>query len=534
LSDSASSPEHVDVLVIGAGLSGIGAACHLTDKLPKKQFVILEARDASGGTWDLFRYPGVRSDSDMFTLGYAFRPWEGEKAIADGRSILDYVRETARDRGVDAKIRYGHRVTRAAWSTAEERWTVDAVRAGTAEITRFTCAFLFANTGYYRYDHGFSPAFPGAERFGGQIIHPQHWPASLDYSGKRIVVIGSGATAVTLVPALATEAAHVTMLQRSPSYIISLPQGDRIADALRAKLPARQAHSMIRWKNVMLATLIYQLSRRRPRLMKSLISKGVARRLPAGYDVATHFSPTYAPWDQRLCVAPNGDLFRAIREGQASVATGAIDTFTETGVRLASGEEIPADIIVTATGLNLLLFGGMRLEVDDRPVDLSKTVGYKGMMFSGVPNFAATIGYTNASWTLKADLTADYVVRLLNHMDRNEYRQAMPIAPELSQERRPIIDLTSGYIRRSLDLLPKQGSRVPWRLHQNYLRDVLMLRYGKLDDAGIVFSSGAPAREIDLRGEGFLVRSGEAEDSADNGGRSSDLGLQRSQPYGNV
>ncbi len=498
MSDTAPAAEHVDVLIIGAGLSGIGAACHLSDELPRTSFTILEARESSGGTWDLFRYPGIRSDSDMFTLGYSFRPWDGAKAIADGSSILEYVRSTARDRGIEGRIRYGHRVTGASWSTAHGQWTVQALHTATGEIRSFTCGFLYANTGYYRYDEGYSPDFPGADRFGGQIVHPQHWPAGLDYAGKRIVVIGSGATAVTLVPALAQQADHVTMLQRSPSYVLSIPGHDRVADVLRAKLPAPMAYRIVRWKNIALATATYQLSRRRPQLMKNLLGKGVARQLPTGYDVATHFNPRYAPWDQRLCLAPDGDLFRAIRTGTASVATGAISAFTQNGVELASGQEIPADIIVTATGLNLLLFGGMQLEVDQRRIDPSATVGYKGMMFSGVPNFAATIGYTNASWTLKADLSASYVIRLLKHMRQHGYRQATPVAPEPGQQRRPIIDLNSGYVLRSLEQLPKQGSRAPWRVHQNYVRDILMLRWGKVDDGAIEFSTGSSARTVQV------------------------------------
>ncbi len=485
--------EHVDVLIIGAGLSGIGAACHLRTRSPGKSFAILEGREASGGTWDLFRYPGIRSDSDMFTLGYAFRPWREAKAIADGSSILDYIRATARDHGVEERIRYRHRVVRASWSSAESRWTVEAQRGDTGETVRLTCSFLFGCTGYYRYDEGYAPDFPGSERFAGEIVHPQHWPADLDYAGKRVVVIGSGATAVTLLPALAERAAHVTMLQRSPSYVLSLPARDPIADLLRRALPAKVAYPVVRWKNVLLSTLVFQLSRRAPRLMKALIRKGAERQLPEGYPVDVHFAPTYQPWDQRLCLVPDGDLFRTIRSGRASVVTDRIERFTERGVTLASGGELEADVIVTATGLNLLILGGLALTVDGREIDLAQTVGYKGMMFSGVPNLAVTIGYTNASWTLKGDLAAQYVCRLLNHMDAHGHRQVTPLAPDPAEGTEPFIDLASGYVLRSLHELPRQGLRAPWRLHQNYPRDVALLRHGSLEDEAITFSAGGVA-----------------------------------------
>jgi monooxygenase len=487
--------EHLDVLIVGAGLSGIGAACHLQSECPGKSFAILEAREASGGTWDLFRYPGIRSDSDMFTLGYRFRPWQEAKAIADGPSILGYIRDTARERGIDRMIRYGRRVVHASWSSPEARWTVEVQRGDTGETEQLTCAFLFANTGYYRYDEGYSPRFEGAERFEGTIVHPQHWPEELDYTGKRVVVIGSGATAVTLVPAMAEHAAHVTMLQRSPTYVFTLPAADPVADALRRGLPARIAYPIIRWKNVALATLLYQVSRRFPRFMKGLIRRGVGKRLPAGYDLDTHFKPSYEPWDQRLCFVPDGDLFDAMSSGRASIATDRIASFTERGVALKSGAELEADVIVTATGLNLLVLGGMGLEVDGREVDISETVGYKGMMLSGVPNLALTLGYTNASWTLKGDLVAGYVCRLLGYMDEHGYTQCTPRAPDPESERVPFLDLASGYVLRAIDELPKQGTRTPWRLHQSYPRDVLMLRYGTLEDEGIEFSSASPATE---------------------------------------
>ena len=492
-------PEHLDVLIVGAGLSGIGAACHLQADCPGKSFAILEAREASGGTWDLFRYPGVRSDSDMFTLGYRFRPWREPKAIADGPSILRYIRDTARENGVEQTIRYNRRVVRASWSTADARWTVEVEHSDTGETQQLTCGFLFANTGYYRYDEGYTPELPGSERFAGRIVHPQHWPEDLDYAGERVVVIGSGATAVTLVPAMARRAGHVTMLQRSPSYVLSLPAGDPIADALRGALPARVAYPIVRWKNVVLATLVFKLSRRAPRLMKALLRRGVTKRLPEGYDVDTHFKPRYQPWDQRLCLVPDGDLFAAIADGSASVVTDRIETLTERGLRLQSGAELEADMIVTATGLNLLVLGGMAIAVDGREVDLSEAVGYKGMMLSGIPNLALTLGYTNASWTLKGDLVAEYVCRLLNHMDELGYRQCLPRAPDPSLARAPFLDLASGYVLRSIDLLPKQGPRTPWRLHQNYPRDVAMLKYGPLEDEAIEFSGGrSEVRPADL------------------------------------
>ncbi len=482
------SLEHVDVLIVGAGLSGIGAACHLRNRCPGKSFAILEAREAMGGTWDLFRYPGIRSDSDMFTLGYSFQPWTEAKAIADGPSIREYIRRTAREHGVDHRIRYQHRVVRAEWSSEQARWTVHVERTDTAETVRMTCGFLFVCSGYYRYDEGYSPTFPGSDRFTGTIVHPQHWDEDLDYAGKRVVVIGSGATAVTLVPAMAQQAAHVTMLQRSPSYVLSLPSTDPIADLLRRVLPDRLAYPAARWKNVLVSMAVFQLSRRRPTLMKKLLRLGARRQLPPGFDVDTHFKPDYDPWDQRLCLVPDGDLFTSVRRGRASLVTDRIDTFTENGIRLASGRQLDADIIVTATGLNLLPIGGMSLAVDGDDVDIAQTVAYKGMMLSGVPNFALTIGYTNASWTLKGDLVSQYVCRLLNHMDARGYQQCTPLAPPGSQPAEPFLDLKAGYVLRSLDKLPKQGPEAPWRLYQNYPKDVILLRHGPVADKGIRFS----------------------------------------------
>jgi cation diffusion facilitator CzcD-associated flavoprotein CzcO len=486
-------PEHVDVLIVGAGLSGIGAGCHLQANCPGRDYAILEARERIGGTWDVFRYPGIRSDSDMYTLGYSFRPWKDAKSIADGSSILSYVRETARENGVDEKIRFHHRVVRAEWSSAESRWLVEAQRTDTGDTVQISCSFLLMCSGYYRYDEGYTPELPGIERFRGRVVHPQHWSDEVEYAGKRAIVIGSGATAVTLVPAMAQRAAHVTMLQRSPSYVVSLPAEDPIAKILRRVLPPKLAYSVVRWKNVLLTMLSFQLSRRRPELVKAMLRKGVEKRLPPGYDIDTHFKPSYGPWDQRLCLVPDGDLFEAISGGRASVVTDQIDTFTEKGVRLASGAELEADLVVTATGLNLVPLGGLQLAVDDREVDVSETMSYKGMMLSGVPNLAVAFGYTNASWTLKADLTCEYVCRLLNHMDAHGYRECRPRERDDSMPAQPFIDFSSGYVLRAIDKFPKQGARAPWRLYQNYALDIFTLRFGSLEDEAMEFSTNGAA-----------------------------------------
>jgi monooxygenase len=472
--------EHVDVLIVGAGLSGVSAACHLRRRCPRKSYAILEAREGIGGTWDLFRYPGIRSDSDMFTLGFSFRPWREGKAIADGPSILDYIRTTAAEQGVDRAIRFGHRVVRAAWSSQDARWTVDVERGG--ESVTMTCAFLLGCTGYFRYDKGHTPALPGIERFGGEVVHPQQWTDDVDDTGKRVVVIGSGATAVTLVPALAERAAHVTMLQRTPSYVVALPARDPVADLLRRRLPPRVAHPIVRWKNVLMTMASYQLSRRSPRAAKALIRLGLRLHLQPGYDLDTHFTPPYDPWDQRLCLVPDGDLFKALRRGDASIVTDRIATFTERGIRLASGAELEADLVVTATGLELLALGGIALTVDGRAVDPSQCLSYKGAMLSGVPNLALTIGYTNASWTLKCELICEYVCRLLDHMDEHGFVQATPRADH-AQPTEPFLGLTAGYVQRAIDRFPRQGAAAPWRVHQNYLRDVKLLRFGPVDDA---------------------------------------------------
>jgi len=488
--------EHLDILIVGAGLSGVGAAHHLQERCPGKTYAILEARGDLGGTWDLFRYPGIRSDSDMHTLGYAFRPWTDSRVIADGPSILEYVRSTAREGGIEERIRFRHRVLGARWSSEESRWTVEVERADTGETVYMTCDFLWSCSGYYRYDEGYTPEFEGIDRFGGPVVHPQHWPEGLDFEGKRVVVIGSGATAVTLVPAMAEKAKHVTMLQRSPTYIVSLPAEDPIARGLHRLLPERAVYAIVRWKNVLLQTFFYQLSRRRPEAVKRFVRRGLERALPAGYDIDTHFRPRYDPWDQRMCLVPNGDLFRAISAGGASIVTDEIETFTEAGVALKSGEELPADLIVTATGLNLLFLGGMQLVVDGREIEPSETMAYKGMMLSGVPNLALTLGYTNASWTLKADLTSEYVCRLLNHMDAHGLGKCMPeVDPSIAEE--PLIGLNAGYVLRSLDKLPKQGSREPWRLRQNYPLDIRTIRRGAIDDGTMKFFSRPAAEQAE-------------------------------------
>ena len=487
--------EHLDVLVIGAGLSGIGAAHYLQTECRWADYAIFEARDAIGGTWDLFRYPGIRSDSDMFTLGYSFRPWNGEKSIADGDSILQYIRDTAAEEGIDKKIRFHHRIVKASWSTDDALWHVTAQRTDTGEAVELTAGFLFSCTGYYRYDQGYTPDFPGMERYAGTVIHPQFWPEDLHYDDKRVVVIGSGATAVTLIPAMAERAAHVTMLQRSPTYITSLPASDPIANLLRKVLPPRMSGPAIRWFKALTTQAFFQFSRRRPDRVKRLLRRGLERNLPAGYDIDTHFTPSYDPWDQRLCVVPNGDLFEAIKAGKASVVTDHVETFTESGILVKSGEELPADIVITATGLDLLFLGGIELSVDGEKVDVSTRLTYKGMMLEGVPNLALAVGYTNASWTLKCDLTCDYVTRLLNELRRRGLRQATPTNNDAQVTPAPLLGLTAGYVLRSQDRFPKQGSRVPWRVHQSYLKDYRTLKRSPLEDDAMTFSNPHPARQ---------------------------------------
>ncbi len=472
--------ESIDVLVVGAGISGIDAGYHLQTSCPGKSYAILEARDTRGGTWDLFRYPGIRSDSDMLTLGFPFRPWPSSKLIADGPSILEYVRDTARHYGIDDKIRYRHKVERAEWSSDRARWRV---RAGGHD---FDARFLYMCSGYYDYADGYTPEFPGRERFRGQIVHPQHWTPDIDYAGKRVIVIGSGATAVTLVPELAKQAAHVTMLQRSPTYIVSVPAVDRIAHWMFEKLPFGPAHSAARWKNVLFGMGFYQYCRRYPEHAKKWLVGMVRKQLP-GVDVDKHFTPSYKPWDQRLCLVPDADFFKAMRDGRASVVTDHIDTFTETGIRLKSGQTLEADLIVTATGLRLKWMGGVDLVVDGERVDPASKMIYKGMMCSGVPNLAFAVGYTNASWTLKCDLTSRYVCRLLNYLDDHGLATCRPHRDPGVAEL-PLIDFSSGYVQRAIANLPRQGDRLPWKLYQNYALDLAMLGRGKIDDGALQFS----------------------------------------------
>ncbi|MET0274085.1 MAG: NAD(P)/FAD-dependent oxidoreductase [Phenylobacterium sp.] len=484
--------QHFDVLIVGAGLSGVGAAWHLQDKAPDRTYAILEGREAIGGTWDLFRYPGIRSDSDMYTLGYAFRPWTEAKAIADGPSILRYVRDTAREADIEQHIRFRHQVKRAAWSSEDAAWTVEALHDG--KPVQLTCSFLFLCGGYYSYEGGYTPDFPGVEGFKGALVHPQQWPEDLDYTGKKVVVIGSGATAVTLVPEMAKTAGHVTMLQRSPTYVVSRPAEDAFANKLRARLPAKLAYWLIRWRNVLFGMWFFRLARSKPAAVKANILKMVQAQLGPDYDVGTHFTPSYNPWDQRLCLVPDADLFEAIKAGSASVVTDHIDAFTPTGLRLKSGANLDADIVVTATGLVLQVMNGLELTVDGRRVDPGQTLSYKGMMYEGVPNLASSFGYTNASWTLKCDLTCEYVCRLLNHMAKTGMRQVTPRNTDPDVERQPWLDFSSGYVQRAMEKFPKQGTKAPWKLHQNYALDLMSLRYAKLEDGTLQFTNPAPAR----------------------------------------
>ena len=484
--------EHVNVLIVGGGLSGIGAGVHIQTGTPDKTFAILEARDAIGGTWDLFRYPGIRSDSDMYTLGFKFKPWTHAKAIADGHDILQYIQDTAAEHHLHDKIRLGHRVKRTTWSPSLSRWTVEIERGPERERVVMTCDFLFLCAGYYNYEAGFTPQFPGIDRFKGEVVHPQKWTSDIDHAGKRVVVIGSGATAVTLVPSMTDKAKHVIMLQRSPTYIMALPGEDAIANGLRAALPAQLAYDITRWKNVLLGMLFFNLSRRYPHFMKKLLIKGVQRFVGDKVDVSKHFTPSYNPWDQRVCAVPNADLFKALRKGTASVVTDHIETFTEHGIQLKSGEQLPADMVVTATGLDLLAFGGIEMVVDGQVVKPAETMSYKGMMLAGVPNLAYVVGYTNASWTLKADLTCEYVCRLLRHMDRLGVTQVEARRDPNVQEEN-WINFNSGYILRSLHLFPKQGDRKPWKLNQNYILDLFNLRLGAVDDGAVGFSGPSRA-----------------------------------------
>ncbi|MET3106474.1 monooxygenase [Oxalobacteraceae bacterium GrIS 2.11] len=487
--ETATGTPILDVLIIGAGLSGIGAAHQLQQHCPEKRYVILEARDSIGGTWDLFRYPGIRSDSDMYTLGYRFKPWTNPKAIADGPSILAYIRETAAEGHVTPHIRFGHKALSAAWSSSDACWSVVVARTDTGEQSTIRARFLYGCSGYYSYDEAYRPEFPDEAAFKGVTVIPQFWPKDLDYRGKQIVVIGSGATAVTVVPAMAETAAHVTMLQRSPSYVVSRPSEDIIAHGLRSILPARLAYALTRWKNVFEAMFYYKIARSYPAAFKQRVIDMASRELTPDFDVATHFTPNYNPWDQRLCAVPDGDLFGAIRKGQVSVVTDTIASFTPDGIRLQSGKTLTADVIVIATGLKLKLLGGMSLTVDGKPVIPNEAMVYKGMMLSDVPNFALAFGYTNSSWTLKADLTTGYVCRLLKFMDKHGKTVAVP-RREADVAPLPFMNFTSGYVQRAEQLLPRQGSRRPWQVYQNYLQDLLTIRYGRIDDGVMQFKTG--------------------------------------------
>ncbi len=485
--------EHVDVLVVGAGLSGIGAACHLKKNCPNKSFALLEGRKALGGTWDLFRYPGIRSDSDMYTLGFSFKPWEHAKAIADGPSILAYLQETARENAIEKSIRYQHQVKAAAWDSTSARWTL-TVEVGNDEtgkapaVVQMSCNFLFMCSGYYAYAQGYTPEFPGIGQFGGQVVHPQKWTPDVDYAGKKVVVIGSGATAVTLIPELAKHATQVTMLQRSPTYVVARPSEDEWANRLRKWLPSKLAYALTRWKRVLLGMYVFRLCRTDPAKMKRLLLGGVRMALGPDYDVKTHFTPRYNPWEQRLCLVPDGDFFQSIKSGRAQVVTAQIERFNAKGILLTSGQQLDADLVVTATGLNLQVLGGLQLTVDGVVQDLSKTMNYKGLMYSGIPNLASSFGYTNASWTLKCDLTCQFVCRLLNHMDKKGLAYCVPRNNDASVEERPWVDFSSSYFARAMHLFPKQGSKTPWRLYQNYPKDIMLLRYGKVDDGVLQFA----------------------------------------------
>jgi monooxygenase len=483
-----SAAPHVDVLIVGAGLSGIGAAVHLQKDAPGTTFAIVEARAASGGTWDLFRYPGVRSDSDMFTLGYSFRPWLGAKSIADGPEILDYIRQTSTEHDVERHISYGSKAVSAAWSSEDARWEVVVEDVATGERSTRTCGFLYLCSGYYRYDEGYTPTWPGREEFTGPVIHPQHWPEDLDLAGKRVVVVGSGATAVTLVPALARVAESVTMLQRSPSYVMPLPAADPVAGLLRKVLPPERAYKAIRWVNVRMGTAVYQFTRKRPARARALLRGITVRSLPKGFDVDTHFNPAYDPWDQRMCLVPDGDFFKALSSGKADVVTDHIEAFTPRGLRLRSGAELEADVVITATGLNLLPLSGIELTVDGTDVVIAERVAYKGMMLDGVPNLAFALGYTNASWTLKVDLVSSYVARLLSFMRKNGHTTVIAELPAQPMTTSPFIDMTSGYFQRSSAALPRQGDRAPWRLEQHYGKDSPLF-LGDVTDVPLRFSS---------------------------------------------
>lgn len=487
--------EHFDMVIIGAGLSGVGMACHLARKCPGRNFVILEGRATMGGTWDLFKYPGIRSDSDMFTFGYSFKPWISAQNLADGPSILNYIREAAQEYNVEDKIRYNAHVSNAAWDSKTCTWTVTYTNKATGETKKVTCNFINACTGYYNYDHGYEPEFPGSENFRGQVIHPQKWPEDLDYTGKRVVVIGSGATAVTIVPEMARDTAHITMLQRSPTYMGSLPEEDRLTVFLRRHIPEMMVYRITRTIRVGFATAFYNACRQFPNGMKKLLLKGVAKEVGPDVDMK-HFTPKYNPWDERFCAVKGGDLFQAVKEGKASIVTDHIDHFTEKGILLQSGEELEADIIITATGLELKFFGGVQVFVDGKPYDQTEKMCYKAVMLEDLPNLGFTFGYTNASWTLKADITSEWICRVLNHMDATGTQRVTPINHDPNVHHEDFLDFQSGYIKRGLHIFPKMGNKQPWRLKQLYPYDMMMLRYSKLEDGVLTFEgAGSAAKE---------------------------------------
>ena len=487
------SVEHVDVLIVGAGISGIGCAYYLQKHHPQRSYAILEARGDLGGTWDLFRFPGIRSDSDLHTFGFEFKPWESEYAIASGAEILEYIREAARENGIEERIRTGHRVVSVSWSSEEARWLAEIQRTDTGGRTQIAADWVFSGAGYYRYDAGYLPELPGIERYLGRVVHPQQWPQGLDYAGKRIVVIGSGSTAVTLIPVMAETAAHVTMLQRSPSYILSLPSKDPLAKKLMKVLGPQRGYAWARRKNIFIQTAVYRFCQRYPQRARRLIRRLTIKQLPDGYPVDVHFNPRYNPWDQRMCLVPSGNLFRSIRQGKASVVTDRIETFTATGVRVASGEELEADIIVTATGLRLQAFGGIEMYIDGERVDIPKKIAFRGLMLDGIPNFAFLIGYTNASWTLKVGLVCEHFCRLLARMDELDADTCMVELPYPHMETRPLLNFAAGYVQRALDELPRQGTRSPWQLAMSVKTDVRVLRDGPVDDRNLHFSRAREA-----------------------------------------
>ncbi len=477
---------HFDVVIIGAGLSGICAGYYMKEECPDRSFTILEARDALGGTWDLFQYPGIRSDSDMHTLGFSFRPWPNPEAIADGPSILEYLHETAEETGLDEKIRYNHRVEKVSWSSADERWTVLSRHPETGEERRFTCNFLWLCTGYYRYDRAHMPDFPGAEDYEGELVHPQFWPEEIDYEDDEVIVIGSGATAVTLVPAMAEHAEHVTMLQRSPTYVMSLPEEDRISEWMKDLLGERVGSALTRWKNISFMILFYQFARRMPDTARAFIMGHMRRQLGGAVDVDPHFNPDYDPWDQRLCFVPDGDLFEALRGEHASVVTDHVERFTETGIETRSGKHLEADLVVSATGFDVVVAGGATIEVDGEAIDPGDETMYKGAMLSNVPNAVLSVGYTNASWTLKCELISQWVCRLFEYMDDHDYTVCTPTLPDDAEADDPLIDLDASYVLRALDDLPTQGERFPWQVYQNYFLDAVLFRHFPVEDDALV------------------------------------------------